>query len=63
MLLPKFEFHEPKSIGEACEIMAFLQGSAKPIAGGTDLLVNMKKKGPEPRSSCYLCHESKTSSR
>lgn len=48
MLLPKFEFHEPKSIGEACEIMASLQGSAKPIAGGTDLLVNMKKKVLSP---------------
>ena len=44
MLLPKFEFHEPRSVTEACEVMATHKGSAKALAGGTDLLVNMKKK-------------------
>ena len=43
MLLPKFDFHEPASVGEACEIMAMYGAKAKLAAGGTDLLVNMKK--------------------
>jgi CO/xanthine dehydrogenase FAD-binding subunit len=43
MLLPKFELHQPNSIGEVCEIMAVYGTRAKLLAGGTDLLVNMKK--------------------
>jgi len=48
MILPTFEFHEPASIGEACELMARHGGKARPLAGGTDLLVNMKKKVLKP---------------
>ena len=44
MLLPKFEYHEPATLEEACQIMSELGQQAKPIAGGTDLIVNMKKK-------------------
>lgn len=44
MLLPKFDFHEPASVGEACEIMAAYGAKAKLLAGGTDLMVNMKKE-------------------
>lgn len=44
MLLPKFEYHEPKTVTEACQIMAEYSPRAKVIAGGTDLMVNMKKK-------------------
>lgn len=44
MLLPKFEFHEPIKLPEACEIMGELKDKGRPLAGGTDLLVNMKKK-------------------
>ncbi len=44
MLLPKFEFHQPGSIDEACAIMAECGPRAKVLAGGTDLIVNMKKK-------------------
>jgi CO/xanthine dehydrogenase FAD-binding subunit len=44
MLLPKFDYHQPSSVGEACEIMAAFGVKAKLLAGGTDLLVNMKKK-------------------
>jgi carbon-monoxide dehydrogenase medium subunit len=43
MLLPKFDFHEPTSTEEACQMIAELGKSVKPIAGGTDLIVNMKK--------------------
>ena len=48
MLLPKFDYHEPTSLDEACQIMAELGPKAKPIAGGTDLIVNMKKKVLSP---------------
>ena len=44
MLLPKFDFHEPASVVEACQILAEYGLKAKIIAGGTDLMVNMKKK-------------------
>ena len=44
MLLPKFEFHEPTRLPEACEIMGELKDKGRLLAGGTDLLVNMKKK-------------------
>ena len=44
MLLPKFDFYEPTNLPEACEIMDDLKDKAHPLAGGTDLLVNMKKK-------------------
>ncbi|MDX2446361.1 MAG: xanthine dehydrogenase family protein subunit M [Desulfobacterales bacterium] len=44
MLLPKFKFHEPKTEEEACQILTEYGEKAKPIAGGTDLVVNMKKK-------------------
>jgi CO/xanthine dehydrogenase FAD-binding subunit len=31
-------------MAEACELMARHRAKALPLAGGTDLLVNMKKK-------------------
>lgn len=43
MLLPSFEFHQPSSLDEVCEIMATHGPKAKLLAGGTDLMVNMKK--------------------
>jgi len=48
MLLPKFDFHEPATVAEACQIMAEYGAKAKVIAGGTDLMVNMKKKLVSP---------------
>jgi CO/xanthine dehydrogenase FAD-binding subunit len=49
MLLPKFEFHQPGSVAEACEIMSEFGLKAKVLAGGTDLIVNMKKKILAPK--------------
>jgi CO/xanthine dehydrogenase FAD-binding subunit len=43
MILPQFELVEPNSVNEACDILRGNQ-KARIIAGGTDLLVNMKKK-------------------
>ena len=44
MILPRFNYHEPTGLDEACEILAELKQRAKPLAGGTDLIVNMKKR-------------------
>jgi carbon-monoxide dehydrogenase medium subunit len=43
MLLPRFKFHEPTQIGEACRLLRRHKDNAHFVAGGTDLLVNMKK--------------------
>jgi carbon-monoxide dehydrogenase medium subunit len=48
MHLSDFEYHEPTATAEACEMMAAFGAKAKPLAGGTDLLVNMKKKVLKP---------------
>lgn len=48
MGLPKFTYHEPRTTTEALEIMGAYGAGAKPLAGGTDLLVNMKKKLIQP---------------
>jgi carbon-monoxide dehydrogenase medium subunit len=44
MTLPRFAFHEPATTAEACGLMAEHREAARPLAGGTDLLVNMKKR-------------------
>ncbi len=43
MRLPKFEYHDPLTLAGACQIMSELGETARPLAGGTDLLVNLKK--------------------
>lgn len=54
MILPKFDFHEPNSVTEASEMMAAYGKTARPLAGGTDLIVNMKKKIFAPKHLIYL---------
>lgn len=54
MLLPKFDYHEPASLSEACEIMDTYGAKAKLLAGGTDLMVNMKKKILAPEHLVHL---------
>jgi CO/xanthine dehydrogenase FAD-binding subunit len=43
MILPRFELLEPTSVKEVCDILQ-RNNDTRVIAGGTDLLVNMKKK-------------------
>ena len=43
MLLPRFEYHAPADLEEACEMVGRFKESAMPMAGGTDILVGMKK--------------------
>jgi 4-hydroxybenzoyl-CoA reductase subunit beta len=45
--LPKFEYFEPKDLGEAVSILQN-EPSAKILAGGTDLLINMKHRIERP---------------
>jgi len=49
MHLPQFAYYAPKSVEEACSLLAKHQGSALPLAGGTDLLVKMKQRRIVPR--------------
>ncbi len=46
--LPKFEYHTPASLSEALELLAKYGKEAKPLAGGTDLILAMKKRTAAP---------------
>ena len=48
MLLPRFDFHRPTSIAEICEMLDEYGESASLVAGGTDVLVNLKRKRISP---------------
>lgn len=48
MHLPKFEYFEPRTLEEACSLLDKYRGRAKVIAGGTDLIVQMKQKALSP---------------
>ena len=43
MLLPGFDFLDPENLEEALDLLAVHKDDAKVLAGGTDLLVRMKK--------------------
>ncbi|MBI4286919.1 MAG: FAD binding domain-containing protein [Chloroflexi bacterium] len=49
MRLPSFEYLEPKTIREACKLLAKYGPEARVLAGGTDLLPKMKSKEITPR--------------
>jgi carbon-monoxide dehydrogenase medium subunit len=46
--LPKFEYVAPQSLSEACSFLASNKGKARVLAGGTDLLSQMKKREKTP---------------
>jgi len=51
MRLPYFTFRSPRSVREAAELLASSQpGDAMLVAGGTDLLPNMKRRQQVPRT-------------
>lgn len=54
MRLPKFDYHEPKTLDEACRTMAALRNRSSILAGGTDLLVNMKMRLTAPENVVSL---------
>ena len=54
MILPDFDVLEPTSLSQACELLQEHQPAVRLLAGGTDVLVNMKKRSmfdvhPPPR--------------
>jgi carbon-monoxide dehydrogenase medium subunit len=48
MPLPRFRFSEPDDIERACDLLAEAGGAAAIVAGGTDLLVKMKRGDVTP---------------
>ena len=44
MALPRFQYHEPTSLAEACQMLKAFGETAAILAGGTDLLVKMKNR-------------------
>jgi 4-hydroxybenzoyl-CoA reductase subunit beta len=56
MRLPIFEFRAPRTLEEAARILDGEQTTAMPLAGGTDLLPNMKRRQQVPRTLISLRH-------
>ena len=56
MRLPLFEFRAPTSVDEATRILDGEGGKAVPLAGGTDLLPNMKRRQQVPKTLVNLRH-------
>src|SRR3954467_4390671 len=57
MRLPHFRFESPRTIAEAAELLAgAAPGEAMLVAGGTDLLPNMKRRQQVPRTLVGLRH-------
>ena len=48
MRLPRFTYHAPRSVAEAAELLAAAPGETMLVAGGTDLLPNMKRRQQVP---------------
>lgn len=49
LMLPRFNYLAPSTLEEACSLLSEHKGEAKILAGGTDLLVSMKKRKISPR--------------
>src|SRR5271155_3490944 len=54
MRLPLFEFRTPRTLDEAARILEGEGAKAMPLAGGTDLLPNMKRRQQVPRTLMSL---------
>jgi 4-hydroxybenzoyl-CoA reductase subunit beta len=54
MRLPLFEFRAPRTLEEAARILDGERANAMPLAGGTDLLPNMKRRQQVPRTLMSL---------
>ena len=48
ILLPEFDYHAPTTVDEATELLAEYGERARVMAGGTDLLVQMKMERRQP---------------
>jgi len=56
MRLPLFEFRAPRTLEEAARILDGERSNAMPLAGGTDVLPNMKRRQQVPRMLMSLRH-------
>ena len=56
MRLPLFEFRAPQTVAEAARILDGEGSQAMPLAGGTDLLPNMKRRQQVPKTLMSLNH-------
>lgn len=56
MRLPLFEFRAPQTLDEAARILDGEGVNAMPLAGGTDLLPNMKRRQQVPKTLMSLRH-------
>jgi 4-hydroxybenzoyl-CoA reductase subunit beta len=54
MRLPRFKLFAPASLAEACAVLAGEGPDAMVIAGGTDLIPNMKRRQQQPRALVSL---------
>ena len=54
MRLPRFRFHSPDSLEETARILAGEGPQAMLLAGGTDLLPNMKRRQQVPKTLVAL---------
>jgi len=54
MRLPYFAFHAPTTVREAADLLASLSHEAMLVAGGTDLLPNMKRRQQVPKALVSL---------
>ena len=56
MRLPLFDFRAPRTLEEAARILDGEGANAMPLAGGTDLLPNMKRRQQVPKTLMSLRH-------
>ncbi|MFI5269692.1 MAG: FAD binding domain-containing protein, partial [Chloroflexota bacterium] len=54
--LPVFRYHRPESLAEALRMLCELQPDVMLVAGGTDLLPNMKRKLFTPKHLIGIGH-------
>jgi len=52
MKLPRIDYLEAKTVGEACKLLA--QGNVLPVSGGTDLVPSLKHRVKEPQAVVNL---------
>lgn len=46
---PRFQYHRPSSLSEACSLLQSLGPGVLPLAGGTDVLVDLRRGSKSPR--------------